>query len=184
MSKKATYQDQIEEFGHYGRHTTEEGGPGGAFHVLGKTSHFNEGADLFIDILCDAMGVHITDLRHQDDQAATDICSGFTLAQLLKIMVQRAWVRRQVFMWGKLRWVHKDRHDRIVVGLQRSIDQLQMTFMQRSHRRDKADSLIRMQYSPTPRSEHLRIFKRPYRHAGHVRREAVGGHDDGRTART
>ena len=76
-------------------------------------------------------------------------------------------------MRGELCRVDKNRNDRVVILAQRGIDQLQVAFVQRAHRRHKADRFAFVHDRLPPHAVRRHTLEHAHRRRGPVGRHAI-----------
>lgn len=163
-----TYHDNVEELRDDRRDAAEKGGARRALHLVREAFDLDKSTDLLRDLLRKAVRIHVLDGRQQDDQAPVRV--GFLLpgVELFEVAFERAGVARQVLVRRKLRGIHKDRHDRHLVLGERRIDKAEVAFVQRAHRRHKADRLALAQRLVAPGPVGRHVIKGAHRCGMHI----------------
>jgi hypothetical protein len=113
-----------QELGDHGGHTVEVSRPCGAFHRLGQARHLHRRGK----------PVRIHRRRRRDEDSVDSF--GVAGAQ---VVVERPGVVIEVALFTELERVDEDRHDDGISELPGGANQLEMTAVERSHRRDQGN---------------------------------------------
>ena len=113
-----------QQFGDDGRHAVEVPRPCSSFQCLGQARHLHRGGE--------PVRIHRRCRRDEDDVD----CFGIASAQ---IVVERPRVVLEVALFTELERIDEDRHDDGIREPPSSADQLEMTAMERPHRRNEGN---------------------------------------------
>ena len=116
-----------QQLGDHGRDAVEVPRSCGAFHGLGQAGYPHRGGE--------PVRVHRCGGRDEDDVDSFGIAGA-------QVVVERPWVVIEVAAFAELERIDEDRHDDGVSELSCSSDQLEVTAMQRSHRRDQRNRSV------------------------------------------
>jgi hypothetical protein len=113
-----------QEFGDHRGHAVEVSRACSAFHCRGQARHPHGGGEPF--------RIHRRCRRDEDDVDALGVAGA-------QVVVEWPWVVIEVALFPELERIDEDRHDNCVRKLTCSANQLDVTAMQRPHRRDQSD---------------------------------------------
>lgn len=111
-----------QQFGDHGGDAIEVPRPYSALHRLGQPRHAHRGGE--------PVRIHRRGGRDEDDVDSFGIAGA-------QVVVEWPWVVIEVAAFAELEWIDEDGHDDGVTELPCGSYQLEVTAMQRSHRRDQ-----------------------------------------------